>query len=55
MTMKDAAAIVGVGATQYYPRGKSYPEESELSLCCKSILAALDDAGVEAHEVDGLC
>ena len=53
MTMKDAAAIVGVGATQYYPRGKSYPEESELSLCCKSILAALDDAGLTVADVDG--
>jgi len=53
MTMKDQAAVVGVGATQYYGRGQSYPQESELSLVCKSILLALDDAGLTVQDVDG--
>ena len=53
MTMKDAAAVVGIGATQYYRRGKSYPQESELSLACKAILAALEDAGLTIADLDG--
>jgi acetyl-CoA acetyltransferase len=53
MTMKDAAAVVGIGGTEYYRRGKSYPQESELSLACKAILAALEDAGLTVADVDG--
>ena len=52
MTIKDQAAIVGVGATPYWKRGQSYPE-SELSMACTAILAALDDAGLCVTDLDG--
>lgn len=52
MSIKDQAAIVGVGATPYYKRGQSAPE-TELSLACKAILAALDDAGLGIADLDG--
>jgi acetyl-CoA acetyltransferase len=46
------AAIVGVGATPYYRRGASLPQ-TPLELTCRAIVAALDDAGLRPHEVDG--
>ena len=52
MTIKDKAAIVGVGATPYYKRGQSYPE-SEFSMACTAILAALEDAGLTINDLDG--
>jgi len=48
--IKDQAAIVGIGQTAF---GKGLPD-SELSLACQAISAALDDAGVAPAEVDGL-
>ena len=53
MTMKDAAAVVGIGRTKYYRRGQSWPEETKLSMACKAILAALDDAGLTIDDLDG--
>ncbi len=52
MSIKDQAAVVGVGATPYYKRGKSYPE-TELSMACTAVLAALDDAGLTVADLDG--
>ena len=52
MTIKDKAAIVGVGATPYTKRGQSFPE-TEFSMACTSILAALDDAGLTINDLDG--
>lgn len=52
MTIKDKTAIVGVGATPYWKRGQSYPE-SEFSLGCTAILAALADAGLSINDLDG--
>ena len=53
MTMKDQAAVAGIGATPLYRRGASYPQESELSLACKAVLAACDDAGIAVADIDG--
>jgi acetyl-CoA acetyltransferase len=50
MTIKDATAIVGIGQTEW---GKGL-EDGELVLALRSIKAALDDAGIEPGEVDGL-
>ncbi|MGH3758352.1 thiolase C-terminal domain-containing protein [Actinophytocola sp.] len=44
------AAIVGIGATDFSARSG----RSELELACQAILAALDDAGIDPGEVDGL-
>jgi len=52
MTMNDTAAIVGVGSTEYFKRGQSYPE-TELSMACTAILGALDDAGLTIKDLDG--
>lgn len=52
MSIKDKAAIVGVGATPYFKRGQSYPE-NELSMACTAILAALEDAGLTIKDLDG--
>ena len=48
--IRDQTAIVGIGQTAF---GKGL-EDSELSLACQAIRAALDDAGMAAAEVDGL-
>ncbi len=52
MTFKDMAAIVGVGATPYYKRGQSHPH-TELSMACKAILLAVEDAGLTVADLDG--
>lgn len=50
MLITDRTAIAGIGAT---PFAKALPG-SELSLACEAISDALDDAGVDPAEVDGL-
>jgi len=50
VTIKDRTAIVGIGQTAF---AKSLPQ-SEKHLALEAISAALDDAGVDASEVDGL-
>lgn len=47
---KDKTAIAGIGQTAF---AKGLPE-TELQLACMAIRAALDDAGVDASEVDAL-
>ena len=51
-TLKDQTAVVGVGATPYYRRGQSVPQ-TELSMACTAILAALEDAGLTIQDLDG--
>ena len=48
--LKDATAIVGIGETPFAKR----LEASEKRLACQAILAALEDAGIDPREVDGL-
>lgn len=52
VTLKDKTAVVGVGSTPYYLRGRSVPE-TELSLACTAIVAALEDAGLTVNDLDG--
>ena len=52
MSIRGKTAIVGVGATPYYKRGQSVPE-TEMSMACTAILAALDDAGLTVNDLDG--
>lgn len=44
------AAVVGIGATEFSKNSG----RSELKLAVEAVLAALDDAGIDRHEVDGL-
>ena len=48
--LKDAAAIVGIGETPFAKK----LDGSEKKLAVTAILAALDDAGIDASEVDGM-
>ena len=50
--MRDAAAVVGVGSSQYFKRGQSVPA-TPMELVGTAILAALDDAGLSVDDVDG--
>ena len=47
---RDSTAVVGIGQTAY---GKGLPD-SELSLACQAISAAIDDAGLQPADVDGI-
>ena len=44
-----AAAIAGIGATEFSKNSG----RSEWQLACESVMAALDDAQIEAEEVNG--
>jgi acetyl-CoA acetyltransferase len=46
-------AIVGIGATPYYPRGGSLPQTTN-ELLCKAIVAAANDAGIAVQDIDGV-
>ena len=48
----DRTAIVGVGATPYYKRGRSLPQTLD-ELVCKAVISAVDDAGLSVKEIDG--
>ncbi len=50
ISIKDRAVVVGIGQTRF---GKNL-EDSELSLACQAISAAIDDASLDATDVDGL-
>jgi len=50
MTIKDRAAIVGIGQTPFAKR----LEPSETELACMAIRDALEDAGISPAEVDAL-
>lgn len=50
--LQDAAAVVGVGATDYYRRGRSVPATA-MDLAVSAVRAALEDAGLGPRDVDG--
>ena len=50
-TMRGETAIIGVGETTYYKRGRS--PDSEFKLTVEAILRACDDAGIAPEEIDG--
>jgi acetyl-CoA acetyltransferase len=49
--LSGKAAIVGIGATEFSKNSG----RSELRLAVEAITAALEDAGIDREEVDGLC
>jgi acetyl-CoA acetyltransferase len=48
--LSGRAAIVGIGATEFSKESG----RSELSLACESVAAAIEDAGLEPPDVDGM-
>lgn len=48
--LQDRTAVVGIGQTEY---GKGLAD-TELSLACQAISAAIDDAGLQPSEIDGI-
>ena len=50
-TIRGKTAVAGVGETTYYKHGQS--PDSEFVLVLKAILAACEDAGIAAEEIDG--
>ena len=49
--LRDKLAVVGVGSTPY---GRDL-QRTSLSLALEAALRAIDDAGIDRQEVDGLC
>ena len=49
-TLRNRAAIAGIGQTEF----SKASGRSELQLACEAAKAALDDAGLQARDVDGL-
>lgn len=52
-SIKDKTAIVGVGWTRYGSIKKPLPE-SQYTLACQAIMAAIEDAGLAPKDVDGV-
>lgn len=51
--MKDRAAIVGIGETEYRKWGQ-IRDRTEFHLALEAILRAVEDAGLSPHDVDGI-
>ena len=52
-TVKDTTCIVGIGWTRYGSMKKPLPE-SQYTLACQAILSAIEDAGLEPADIDGM-
>jgi acetyl-CoA acetyltransferase len=50
---QDKSAIVGIGATDYYVRGKSWPRTIN-DMAGDAILKACEDAGISVNQIDGI-
>lgn len=50
-TIRGKVAAVGVGESTYYKHSQS--PDSEFVLALKAILAAIEDAGLKPHDIDG--
>ncbi len=50
---QDRCAIVGIGATDYYVRGKSWPRTIN-DMAAEAIMNACADAGISHKQIDGI-
>ena len=53
MTIKDQAAVVGVGATPYYKRGQSYPRDASSRWRARRSSPRSTTPGSRSHDLDG--
>jgi acetyl-CoA acetyltransferase len=51
-TLRGTSAVIGVGESAFFKRGKA--DASEFELCLRAILHAAEDAGIDVRDVDGL-
>jgi acetyl-CoA acetyltransferase len=51
--IRGKVAIAGIGETTYYKHGQA--PDSEFKLALMAILAAAEDAGIDARDIDGFC
>lgn len=49
-TLKNEAALIGIGQTEFSKNSG----RSELQLACEAVSAAIDDAGLQPSDIDGL-
>jgi acetyl-CoA acetyltransferase len=52
-SFRNATSVVGVGETDYSKAGRATRAEFELG--CLAVMRAVEDAGLELSDVDGLC
>ncbi len=52
-SISGKVAVIGLGQTTYYKHGQS--PDPEFVLALKAILAAAEDAGISARDIDGYC
>ena len=52
-SIRNAASIAGIGETEYWKVGRA--TTSEFELACTAVMRAVEDAGLELSDVDGLC
>jgi acetyl-CoA acetyltransferase len=50
-TLRGQVAVAGIGETTYYKHGQA--PDAEFKLALKAILAAAEDAGIDARDIDG--
>ncbi|MEE2776789.1 MAG: acetyl-CoA acetyltransferase [Acidobacteriota bacterium] len=50
-TLRGQTAVVGIGETTYYKRGRS--PDAEFKLALQAILRAAEDAGLDPRQIDG--
>jgi acetyl-CoA acetyltransferase len=51
--IKDKTCIVGIGWTKFGSMKRPLPE-SQYTLACRAIMAAIDDAGLRPRDIDGI-
>jgi len=51
--LRNATSIAGVGETEYWKVGRA--DKNEFELACIAITRAVEDAGLELSDVDGMC
>ncbi|HET6951880.1 MAG TPA: hypothetical protein VFI47_15975 [Acidimicrobiales bacterium] len=52
-SLGNAASIVGVGETDYWKAGRA--TRGEFELACLAVMRAVEDAGLDLSDIDGMC
>ena len=52
-SLRNATSIVGIGETEYWKAGGA--TRAEFELACVAVMRAVEDAGLDVSDIDGLC